>query len=38
MGFELLLIFSAKIQQVVVEFNDGPEELLIKLYKLRKHC
>jgi hypothetical protein len=38
MVFELRLIFFAKIQQVFLEFNDEPAELLTKLYELRKHC
>jgi hypothetical protein len=32
------LIFIAKIQQLVLDFNDEPAVLQIKLYELRKHC
>jgi hypothetical protein len=38
MGFELRLIFFAKIQQVFLDFNNEPAVLLIKLYELRKYC
>jgi hypothetical protein len=37
-GIWIAINFLRQIQQVVLEFNDGPAELLTKLYKLRKHC